>query len=539
MEIVQSPNILNWYPFNKEQKVLEIGIKSEELTNFLRKKCSKVQKVSKTDELENITEKFNIIILIGLNNYEKLILKNLIIKLEKFLEVDGKILLAVDNKFGLKFWNGNPENIFGKKFASLIGYNNAPEKIETYTKKYIEKILKEIGYNTRFYYPLPDYKLPNVIFTDEQLPVYNSIDKYNPYFLKNSDILFNEIDVFREILKTNKEMFTFFANSFLIEVTKGECDKTYKYISFNNMRKKKYQLITKISDTYVEKQIAHEEAIIHYDNLEKNLHILQKNGLKTLDYIDGDKIKSKYMEQKYLLNNILTEKLENGQVEEFESIINNYIKAITIEPYKEKDYDKTVFGKYGVDVEEKNIIQDLNFMENGLWDMTFKNCFMIDNEFYFFDQEWNETNLPVEYILYRAIVYTISLRRFISIEKLFDKYKLRPYLSMFEELDNKIQEKIRDNAEWEFYSQNHDFNIDETKQELNNLQLRSNAQQTEIKNLNERFKAQQLENCNLKETNKQLIDEINNISKENEKLQNKINNTFYNKVKRKIKKIIK
>lgn len=245
------------------------------------------------------------------------------------------------------------------------------------------------------------------------------------------------------------------------------------------------------------------------------------------------------MEQKYLLNNILTEKLENGQVEEFESIINNYIKAITIEPYKEKDYDKTVFGKYGVDVEEKNIIQDLNFMENGLWDMTFKNCFMIDNEFYFFDQEWNETNLPVEYILYRAIVYTISLRRFISIEKLFDKYKLRPYLSMFEELDNKIQEKIRDNAEWEFYSQNHDFNIDETKQELNNLQLRSNAQQTEIKNLNERFKAQQLENCNLKETNKQLIDEINNISKENEKLQNKINNTFYNKVKRKIKKIIK
>ena len=115
MEIVQSPNILNWYPFNKEQKVLEIGIKSEELTNFLRKKCSRVQKVSKIDELENITEKFNIIILIGLNNYEKLILKNLIIKLEKFLEVDGKILLAVDNKFGLKFWNGNPENIFGKK----------------------------------------------------------------------------------------------------------------------------------------------------------------------------------------------------------------------------------------------------------------------------------------------------------------------------------------------------------------------------------------------------------------------------------------
>lgn len=539
MEIVQSPNILNWYPFNKKQKVLEIGIKSEELTSFLKQKCSKVQRVSKIDELENIMEKFDIIILIEINNCKKLTLKNLIRKLESFLEVDGKILLAVDNKFGLKFWNGNPENIFEKKFTSLIGYNNEPEKIETYTKKYIETILKEMGYNTRFYYPLPDYKLPNVIFTDEQLPEYNNIDKYNPYFLEKSDIIFNELDVFREILKTNKEMFTFFANSFLVEITKGECDKTYKYISFNNMRKKEYQLITKISDSYVEKQIANEEAIEHYNNIKNNLRILQENGIKTLDYIDDERIKSRYVEQKYLLDNIITEKLEKGQVQEFESIINNYIKAITVEPYKENDYDKTVFGKYGIEVEDKNIIKNLNFMKNGLWDMTFTNCFLMDNQFYFFDQEWNEPNLPVEYILYRSIIYTITLRRFVSIEKLFDKYNLRPYLGLFEQLDNKIQEEIRDNAIWEFYSQNHDFNIDGTKQELKNLQIRSEAQQTEIKNLNERFNAQQLENNNLKENNKLLQEELNKLNEERERLQTAINNTFLHKVKRKIKKIIK
>lgn len=539
MERFQSPNILNWYPFNKTQKVLEIGIKSEELTSFLKQKCSKVQRVSKIDELENIMEKFDIIILIEINNCKKLTLKNLIRKLESFLEVNGKILLAVDNKFGLKFWNGNPENIFEKKFTSLIGYNNEPEKIETYTKKYIETILKEMGYNTRFYYPLPDYKLPNVIFTDEQLPEYNNIDKYNPYFLEKSDIIFNELDVFREILKTNKEMFTFFANSFLVEITKGECDKTYKYISFNNMRKKEYQLITKISDSYVEKQIANEEAIEHYNNIKNNLRILQENGIKTLDYIDDERIKSRYVEQKYLLDNIITEKLEKGQVQEFESIINNYIKAITVEPYKENDYDKTVFGKYGIEVEDKNIIKNLNFMKNGLWDMTFTNCFLMDNQFYFFDQEWNEPNLPVEYILYRSIIYTITLRRFVSIEKLFDKYNLRPYLGLFEQLDNKIQEEIRDNAIWKFYSQNHDFNIDGTKQELKNLQIRSEAQQTEIKNLNERFNAQQLENNNLKENNKLLQEELNKLNEERERLQTAINNTFLHKVKRKIKKIIK
>ena len=541
MERFQSPNILNWYPFNKTQKVLEVGNKSEELTKFLIDKCSSIQKISKIEELENIDAKFNIIILIGINENEKINLKNLVRRLEGFLEMDGRILLAVDNKFGLRFWAGNPENILEKKFTSLLGYNNEYEKIETYTKRYIETQLKEIGYKTRFYYPLPDYRRPNVIFSDDALPEYNSIDKYNPYYTGKSDILFNEIDVFREILKTDKDMFTFFANSFLVEVIKKEkeYDTTYNYISYNNLRKEKYRLITKISNTYVEKQIVNEKAEEHYENIKNNIKILQENNIKTVDYIDEDKIKSKYIEQKYLLNNVLTEKLEKGQVEEFDNIIKNYIKQISVKTYKENNYENTAFGKYGVEVKDKSIIQDLNFVKNGMWDMTFKNCFLIDNQFYFFDQEWNEPNLPVEYILYRAILYTISLRRFVSIEKLFDKYNLSKYITLFEKLDNKIQEEIRDDEVWKFYSQNHDFNIDGTKQELNNLQIRSEAQQTEINNLNERFNAQQLENNNLKENNKLLQEELNKSNKERERLQTAINNTFLNKVKRKIKKIVK
>ena len=541
MEIFQSPNILMWYTFNKTQKVLEVGNKSEELTKFLIDKCSSIQKISKIEELENIDAKFDIIILIGINENEKINLKNLVRRLEAFLEMDGRILLAVDNKFGLRFWAGNPENILEKKFTSLLGYNNEYEKIETYTKRYIETQLNEIGYKTRFYYPLPDYRRPNVIFSDDALPEYNSIDKYNPYYTGKSDILFNEIDVFREILKTDKDMFTFFANSFLVEVIKKEkeYDTTYNYISYNNLRKEKYRLITKISNTYVEKQIVNEKAEEHYENIKNNIKILQENNIKTVDYIDEDKIKSKYIEQKYLLNNVLTEKLEKGQVEEFDNIIKNYIKQISVKTYKENNYENTAFGKYRVEVKDKSIIQDLNFVKNGMWDMTFKNCFLIDNQFYFFDQEWNEPNLPVEYILYRAILYTISLRRFVSIEKLFDKYNLSKYITLFEQLDNKIQEEIRDDEVWRFYSQNHDFNIDGTKQELNNLQIRSEAQQTEINNLNERFKAQQLENNNLKENNKLLQEELNKSNKERERLQTAINNTFLNKVKRKIKKIVK
>ena len=143
--------------------------------------------------------------------------------------------------------------------------------------------------------------------------------------------------------------------------------------------------------------------------------------------------------------------------------------------------------------------------------MTFKNCFYIDNEFYFFDQEWAEENLPTEYILYRSIIYTISLRRFINIEDWLKKYNLKKYEELFKKLDDKLQEKIRDNFIWEFYSKNKDFDIDGTKQELINMEIRNMAQKQEIENLNIRSNAQKAEADNLKE-------QIRNLTEENKKL---------------------
>ena len=352
-------NIINWYPFKSEDEILEIGGNQEQLANVLVKLCKQVviiesdfekaNKIAKTHEdkenleiivgkLKNIqiNKKFDYIILIGITEDvkeivgENLKLTNIIGLIEKYLKPEGRILLAADNKFGLRFFSGDPENILNRKFESLIGYNNEEEKIETFTKSRLEKKFDVMGYKTKFYYPLPDYRLPNVIFSDKQLPNYTSIDKYNPYHTEKSDNIFNEIDVFREILKNDEKMFPFFANSFLVEATKGDINDEFKYISFNNMRKNKYQLITKIADDYVEKQIANVEAQEHYENIKRNIKILEQNGTKTVDYIEEKKIKSKYINQQYLLNNILVKKLEEGNQKEFEYIINKFIEEISI-----------------------------------------------------------------------------------------------------------------------------------------------------------------------------------------------------------------
>lgn len=556
-----SQNLLNWYPFSKEDSVLEIGGDLGQLTGLFSKKCKDVTTIEPQWEcaeairkrykdrenidliagkLEDISlnKKYDIITVIGnINRIEEIIgkqldLENTIRYLEKYLNENGKMLIAVDNKFGLRYWAGNPENMLNKKFISLIGYHSEPISYETFTKKSLEEILQKMEYNFNFYYPLPDYKMPNVIFTDEGLPKYNSIDKYNPYTAKNSDLIINEIDVFREILTTNPEMFTFFTNSFLIEISKEKRELPYNYISFNNMRKEKYRLITKIGKDYVEKEAVTEEANQHIEQISKNIEYLKENQIKTLDETEENKIKSKYVEQKNLLNEVLTENLRQGKKDEFDKLVQKYIDLFLSQSYKTNNYDETIFKKYNIEIEDKELIKSMNFLKNGLWDMTFKNCFYIDDQFYFFDQEWNDENIPLEFILYRSILYTISLRRYINIDELMEQYGLTQYREIFEKLDNVLQEEIRDDKIWKFYNQNKYFDVDGTKQELINLSQRDHAKELAIENL-------QKDNDYLINIREQLTKEKEQLSKALEDMEQKYNQLFSVRVGNKIRKFFR
>lgn len=514
-----SQNILNWYSFKENSSILEIGGNLGEITGLLSKKAKKVVTIEsklakakaiakrheKLENLEviagefddiNLNEKFDYITLIGSLPYvakaNNKTSEEFLKELEELLNEDGKILLAVDNRFGIKYFVGNPENYLNKKFVGLLNYNNEEEKIETYTKQKLTKILDNCGYKCKhFYYPLPDYRMPNVVFSDNNLPKYNTIDKYVPYPLEKSDIIIDEIDLFREILKNDENMFTFFTNAYLVEASKKECDIKYQYISFNNIRKAKYRLITKITSKFVEKEIVDENASKHYEQIKENINLLNKADINMLDSIQNEQIVSTYINQENMLSNILTKKLEEGNREEFFKIIDEFYEKIKKSSENLEKTDKTIFDKKNINIskEEKD---KLHFLENGFWDMTFKNCFYIDNKFYFFDQEWRSKAVPVEYILYRSFVYTISLRRFINIEELIKRYNLDKYVEIFKELDVKLQEEIRDDSIWKFYSENHYFDIDSTKQELVNMKIREEAKDKAIENMQKQI--QNLEN---------------------------------------------
>jgi len=240
-------NLLNWYEFPKEATLLEIGAGCGAVTGVFTRKLSRVVAVElsrrraevvaeRHRDKENLTvyagnlndinleEKFDYVTLIGVLEYAGRythtdnpfvdFLKNI----KKYLKDGGTIFIAIENKFGLKYWSGVREDHTGKFFDSIQGYPEY-DGIRTFGKKEIEDILKEVGFGRiDFYYPLPDYKLPIEIFSDKYLPsakheisrsVFPSVD-----YAQQRDYLFDEHLAMNEIVKNEK--FDFFANSFLI-----------------------------------------------------------------------------------------------------------------------------------------------------------------------------------------------------------------------------------------------------------------------------------------------------------------------------------
>ena len=131
-------NIISWYPISKNSKVLQIG-KDKEILNELK---LKTDNVVVADNLENIEIKntFDYITLIGTfdNIIETDEILNILTTAQKMLDKNGKILIAMQNKFGMKYWAGQKseikssplEPILNSKFVSIAKIKNILEKLK-------------------------------------------------------------------------------------------------------------------------------------------------------------------------------------------------------------------------------------------------------------------------------------------------------------------------------------------------------------------------------------------------------------------------
>lgn len=83
-----------------------------------------------------------------------------------FLSGDGRLILAIENQLGLKYFNGCGEDHVGQRYFGVNDLYDGRGPV-TFGKRELSNHLAAAGFASQeFLYPFPDYKLPEVILTD-------------------------------------------------------------------------------------------------------------------------------------------------------------------------------------------------------------------------------------------------------------------------------------------------------------------------------------------------------------------------------------
>ncbi len=380
-----------------------------------------------------ISSLFDVVVLIGVVEYAPKFFQaeskiksciQLLSFAQKYLKEDGILIIATENKIGLKYWLGEFEDHTSKKYESIENYPTSPEII-TFSKKEWIQLLNTLRFKFHFFYCFPDYKFVSTVINDtpevEEISIWNWIDFpfVHPFQKKNSYLL--EPFVLKTVGKAGlvKEL----ANSFLIIGYKKEFNappwivKKFTY----NLRKKPFQCVTTLYKTGEVKK----ERLFEYPELYKVNATPLVHKCYNCKWKKGDS----WMFEFYKV-------LRTKNFSLFYDLLNQLNQFIL----------KFTTGK-----DEKNIPQ----IRGDYFDCIPRNILETKDGLVFIDKEWIwETNIPADFILYRAIKYDILPLYQEFYGNVFEspfiyKFLKKIYSSMsigrvrkLQETENKIQEEI-------------------------------------------------------------------------------------------------
>lgn len=461
--------IISWYDFKPSSDVLEIGAGFGALTGTLCKKCSHVTATERSffraesiqkryHNIENLdiyagnledikfNKKFDYIVLIGIlerqggGSSDRQVYADYLHKLSDMLKPDGAILVVVENRFGLRYFCGATEPHTNLAFDGLNHYPNGTSGY-SFSRQELTEILSLAGLpNRKFYYPLPDYKLPQLIYTEDYLPEKNLKERLIPYYHRNDTLVASESELYDEIIAN--QVFPFFANSFFVECSlKGTfCDVIYAAVSTDRGEERSFAT-TIHKDGKVRKQPLYQAGVKSAQQLYEHINDLKAHRVPVVEHVwKGEALELPYINQPTLSNYL---KIIMGKdLDEFLAILDQ-IYGYILDSSEEVPATENELLRY-IENEKYAIAEKLDWgpiIKKAYMELIPLNCFYEAGQFLFFDQEFVRSNYPAKYVLFRAIHYIYCFTP--NAEKFLPQQVLRKKYGMEETWDFYLQEELR------------------------------------------------------------------------------------------------
>lgn len=459
-------NIVSWIPFTGKEKVLEIGSGLGALTGVLSSSCAQVDCVElskkrstinayRHKDCSNITiyvgnfedlepdldRDYDYIFLIGVLEYAGSFLhcedpyREELYRVFSHINQTGRVVIAIENRLGLKYFAGCAEDHSGKYFDGIESYSRKDVPARTFTRPALENMLVSCGAQQySFYYPYPDYKFMTDLYSDQRLPYASELSHNIRNFDQDRLLLFDEQKAYRGI--TEDGLYPLFANSY--EIVVGPMLPVV-YCKFSNDRARQYQIRTQLNvfqDSrtgeaipQVRKYPMTRDASYHVEEMEQNGNLLMRRypgyeqGGLIFQIAPCKKTEDGGVEFPYVegisLERLLDERLNAGDGDGFVSLLRTYESLVGIEGKEEiSDYD-----------------------------MTFSNILINGNVWTAIDYEWAvKKKIPAKELLIRSLlVYDQEDDgRSRRCDELFGKGKIFSILNVSEEEVDRLSQEEED-----------------------------------------------------------------------------------------------
>ncbi len=391
-------NIVDWIPMRPTDKVLEVGSGCGAITGALARKAGSVTCVElskkrslinayRHSECENVAihvgnfkdiepqlpADYDYICLIGVFEYGQAYIggdrpyEEFLKILLRHLGPEGRIIIAIENKYGLKYFAGCKEDHLGTFFSGIENYV-AEGDVRTFGRQELEKIFRACGVEeSHFYYPYPDYKFMTTLYSDDRLPgkgeLYNNLRNFD----RDRMLLFDEKNAFDGILEEG--LFSVFSNSYLAVLGKPF---GVEYAKYSNDRAPEYRISTVIfregqggeEPRRVRKYPLTEEAVTHvksmavaYEKLLKRYEgtPLEINACRLIEEDGGPCAEFDFVNG-HPLSEFMDECLERGDQEGFRRLFREYMDRIGANSqFPAADYDP-IFSNILVDGDRWTLI---------------------------------------------------------------------------------------------------------------------------------------------------------------------------------------
>ncbi|HEY4207017.1 MAG TPA: glycosyltransferase, partial [Puia sp.] len=362
---------------------------SERRARITRARCRDLQNVSVVcDSWDNFEWQgnFDVVLLIGVLEYSPLFVKgdnpplDMLRGCRSFLRDEGRIILAIENKLGLKYWAGAAEDHTGRPYDGILDLYGSGTAV-TFGKDELARLLSLAGFPFRdFLYPFPDYKLPSITlaegaFLAQDLTVADLLQEKFDYARGPGEIPELSLTRIAGSVLTNGLMADL-ANSFLIVAGADgalEPDNTLAW-GFNSVREKCY---------------CKEQRFIRTDA--GALHVMRERLYPDAPYPGDAPLRQHITEEAYLPGRLLSSRAldivtrPGWTMTELTAWADNYYRILS--RYSQQN---TIPGQY-LDLTPYNILT------------------APEADPVIFDQEWTcDEDLPLYFIFFRGLVYTLA-----------------------------------------------------------------------------------------------------------------------------------